>query len=589
MIFSGSIRVWYFIVFALAIVLYANTLYHQFVLDDDVVITGNTYVQKGVAGIPSIVSNDSLAGYLKVGQGESILEGGRYRPLSLVFFAVIFSLFGSDPLPFHLFNILLYALAGCMVMKWLLSLLRSEVNGKWIAFVTTLLFIAHPLHTEVVANIKSADEILALMFGVGAMYSLLKAVDDKSNIWMVLSFASIVLACLAKENAITFLLVAPLSLWFFREIRIPTLLFRVLPLVAGAILFLLVRYTVLGVQPAGLMMHDPLNNPFLEWTGNAWVACLPMVKAATILYTMGLSLKLIFIPYPLTHDYYPFHIHLQSFSSPLVVISLLIFLSMIIYGAWSVLRKQKAGFGIIFFLLTISVTSNAFFPIGAFMAERFLFLPSLGLILAFVFWINSVPFLKDKTYLNYLMGCILIVFSILTAMRNPAWKDNATLLRTDIIHSPNSAKGQNDVGTILLDEALKTKDTIQQTVLLKEAYPHLLRALELHPTYFDAYLASAACAYYLKQYDQSVSTYRKAIQLFPTEEKPKIGMRYALQAYGHDQWTKHDTVTAMSALTEAWSMQQDTAIASALVKYYFELGQEDKSKEWRTKVLSGSK
>ena len=223
------------------------------------------------------------------------------------------------------------------------------------------------------------------------------------------------------------------------------------------------------------------------------------------------------------------------------------------------------------------------------MAERFLFLPSLGVILAFVFWVNSLAIQKNRTYVNYLIGGILIVFSILTAMRNPAWKDNSILLRTDIIHSPNSAKGQNDVGTIMLEEALKTKDTIQQNVLLKEAYPHLLRALELHPTYFDAYLASAACAYYLRQYDQSVSTYRKAIQLFPGEEKPKIGMRYALQAYGHDLWAKHDTVTALSALTEAWSMQKDTSIASALAKYYFELGQQDKSREWRARVLEGSK
>ncbi len=586
MMFSGSMRVWYFIVFVLAIGLNANTLYHQFVGDDDVVITGNTFVQKGMAGIPSIVSNDSLAGYHKVGQSDSILEGGRYRPLSLVFFAVIFSLFGSDPLPFHLFNILLYALAGCMVMKWLLSLLRSEVNGKWIAFVTTALFIAHPLHTEVVANIKSADEILALLFGVSAMYCLLKAVDGKSKIWMIMSFTSIVVACLAKENAITFLLVAPLSLWFFREIKIPTLLFRTFPLMGGGILFLLLRYSVLGVQPAGLMMHDPLNNPFLEWTGNAWVACSPMVKAATILYTLGLSLKLIFIPYPLTHDYYPFHIQLQTFSSPLVVISLLIFLSMLAYATWSVLRKRKQGFGVIFFLVTTSVTSNIFFPIGAFMAERFLFLPSLGVLLAFVFWVNSFAIQKNRAYLNYLIGGILIVFSILTVMRNPAWKDNATLLRTDIIHSPNSAKGQNDVGTIMLDEALKTKDSIQQSILLREAYPHLLKALELHPTYFDAYLASAACAYYLRQYDQSVSTYRKAIQLFPGEEKPKIGMHYALQAYGNDQWLRHDTINSLSTLKEAYGMKQDTAIASLLARYYLELGQQDTSKAWSGRATS---
>jgi hypothetical protein len=334
-----------------------------------------------------------------------------------------------------------------------------------------------------------------------------------------------------------------------------------------------------------MMMHDPLNNPFLEWTGNAWLACSPMVKAATILYTLGLSVKLIIVPYPLTHDYYPFHIQFQSFSNLFVLLSLVLFLSLTAYAIWSMLQKKKAGYGVIFYLVTISVTSNIFFPIGAFMAERFLFLPSLGLLLALVIWGSSLAGQKNRASIKYIAGGILIVFSVLTVLRNPAWKDNDTLLRTDIIHSPNSAKGQNDLGTILLDEALSVKDSMQRNLLLAEAYPHLLRALELHPTYFDAYLASAACAYYLRQYDQSVSTYRRTIALFPGEEKPKIGMRYALQAYGYDLWARHDTVTALSMLSEAWNMQQDTAVASSLARYYLELGQQEKSNEWREKAL----
>ncbi len=589
MLFSEVKRWWYFIVFALAIVLYANTISHQFVVDDDVVITGNTYVQKGISGIPYIVTHDSFAGYHKVGQGESILEGGRYRPLSLVFFAALYSAFGPNPLPFHLFSILLYAFAGMLLLKWLLLLLKSQENGEWIAIITTLLFIAHPVHTEVVANVKSADEILAMVFGIGVMYSLLKSVDGKSNMWATLSFLFMVLACMAKENAITFLLVAPLSVLFFREIKMSTLLLRSLPLIAGGMLFLVLRYSVVGAQPSGLMMHDPLNNPFLEWTGATWLACSPMVKAATILYTLGLLVKLIFVPYPLTHDYYPFHIQLQSFSNPFVWLSLVLLLSMLAYSIWSMLRRKKAGYGVIFYLVTISVTSNVFFPIGAFMAERFIFLPSIGLLLSLVVWGNCLVGKKNRAVIIYLVGGILIVFSILTVMRNPAWKDNGTLLRTDIIHSPNSAKGQNDLGTILLDEALSVKDSIQRNLLLEEAYPHLLRALELHPTYFDAYLATAASAYYLRQYDQSVSTYRRAITLFPREEKPKIGMRYALQAYGYDLWARHDTVTALSTLTEAWNIQQDTAVASSLARYYLELGQQDKSNEWREKALAGMK
>lgn len=585
--FVDHTRLHYLLVFSLAILLYGNTLHHAFVLDDDAVIVRNTYVQQGAGGIKAIFSNDSFAGFERIGQGASILEGGRYRPLSLAFFALIYALAGPNPLPLHLFNILAYGITGLILYRTISTIFHKLGSGNALALLITALFLAHPVHTEVVANIKSADEILALLFGLSAMLCLLTAYDTGKRFPLWLSGVFMLLACLSKESAITFLITIPLVLWFFRKASLRWTGFYTIPLVLGAAVFLMLRESALGGLAAGTMMSDPLNNPFLQWDGQGWIPCSMLVKAATILYTFWKHVWLIIIPFPLTHDYYPFHIALQSFSSPGAIGGLTLFVAFLLIGIFSLLKKTIEGYGILFFLLTLVLTANVLFPVGTFMAERFLFLPSLGLILSIVLlgWRMAGA---DKSRLLFVaVGFVLVVFSVMTVMRNQAWRDNETLLRTDVRYSPNSAKLQNDLGTILLDKALKESDPSTRKSLLHEALPHLQKANELHPTYYDAMLAYGACAYYAEQYPLSVDAYRRASRLYPGDSKSSTGLVYALQAYGKDQWTKGDTTIAFKSLREAWTLQPDTAVARQLSKYYEAVGEMEISKGWIARVRQG--
>lgn len=585
--FVDHTRLHYLLVFSFAIVLYANTLHHAFVLDDDAVIIRNTYVQQGKGGIKAIFSNDSYAGFERIGQGASILEGGRYRPLSLVFFALIYALYGPDPIPFHLFNILAYAITGIILYRTMSVMFSKLGAGKVLALLTTVLFLAHPVHTEVVANVKSADEILALIFGLSAMLCLLTAYDTgkKSPVW--LSGVFMLLACLSKESAITFLIMIPLALWFFRKASLRWIGFYTIPLVLGASVFLMLRASALGGLDAGTMMNDPLNNPFLQWNGQAWVPCSVVVKIATILYTFWKYAWLVIIPFPLTHDYYPFHITLQAISSPGALGGLVLLIGMLIPVGISLKKRTIEGYGLLFFLLPLGLTANVLFPIGTFMAERFLFLPSLGLIMSLVLFGQKTPGADKSKLLFVLAGIVVLVFSMMTVMRNRAWKDNETLLSTDIQYSPNSAKLQNDLGTIILDKALKENDPAIRKSLLQEALPHLQKANELHPTYYDAMLAYGACAYYAEQYPLSVDAYRRASQLYAGDAKSNMGLVYALQALGKDQWVKGDTTVAFSALREAWAIQPDTAIARQLSTYYEAVGETELSKGWIARVRQG--
>ncbi len=114
---SGKRNV-YFLLLIISFILYGNTLQHQYALDDAIVITENDFVKQGVSGIPDILTTDVFTGFF--GVKKNLVEGGRYRPLSLVSFAIEYELFGEEPFVSHLINILLYALSGMLLFSLLL-------------------------------------------------------------------------------------------------------------------------------------------------------------------------------------------------------------------------------------------------------------------------------------------------------------------------------------------------------------------------------------------------------------------------------------------------------------------------------------
>ena len=113
-----------------------------------------------------------------------------------------------------------------------------------------------------------------------------------------------------------------------------------------------------------------MNDPFLEMNG--------MEKLATIIYTLGEYLRLLIFPHPLTHDYYPYHIPIMNFGKPGTLISLALYLGLAyaFFKLWK--SKSIYAWSIGFFIATLSIVSNLVFPVGSFMNERFIFIPSIA-------------------------------------------------------------------------------------------------------------------------------------------------------------------------------------------------------------------
>ncbi|MGB4095330.1 MAG: hypothetical protein WBJ99_05830, partial [Bacteroidales bacterium] len=151
--------------FLVASILYLPTITFDYALDDGLIITNNKFTQQGINGIKDIFTHDAFEGTL--GEGAQYVAGGRYRPFTQFIFAIQKELFGFHPWIGHLTNILSYALLMVILFLTLKALLSfppfNKENAKLIAFLATVLYLFHPIHTEVVCNIKSLDEIFSML------------------------------------------------------------------------------------------------------------------------------------------------------------------------------------------------------------------------------------------------------------------------------------------------------------------------------------------------------------------------------------------------------------------------------------------
>jgi len=528
------------LLFTLGFLLYANTFGHQYTQDDAIVITDNVFTTEGLSGIGGILQYDTFYGFFQDEGKATLVAGGRYRPLSLVTFAVEYAIFGQNPTVSHVINALLFGATAVLLYLVLLQLLAGKKYSRSRYFITlaaALVFVAHPIHTEAVANIKGRDEILALLGSLGALYFAFLGFRQKNWTKQILGALCLFLGLLSKENAITFVAIIPLSLYFFAQAKPREYLPASLPYLAAALAFVLIRSSILGLslgEPSGELM----NNPFLEYQNGRYVAIGFGAQMATVIYTLGKYVQLLFFPHPLTHDYYPRHIELMSWGDPLVLLSLLFYLGMIAYAIRGLFRKDILAYAILFYLITISLVSNVVFAIGTNLAERLLFMPSVGFSIVVAVLLYRLARLRNGQQAPtqfrqlYLPGVILILFclglSVKTFSRNLAWKDNFTLFTTDIQTSKNSAKLRNAVGGELIAQYRDAVDPILKENKLRESIGHLEEAIRIHPTYKNAYLLLGNAHFYLNEFDAAIRSYQQALQLDPGYEEARrnLGVTY---------------------------------------------------------------
>lgn len=488
------------ILFAIAFILYANTIPNDYALDDSIVITQNVFVQNGIAGIGDIFGKETFTGFFK--QKKDLVEGGRYRPLSLVTFAIEQSIWKNNPHVSHLINALIYGLLCVIIFisikKILENIDRRDLSIP-VAFIAALLFAVHPLHTEVVANIKGRDEILSLLFSLSAIIYVFRYFETNQLLNAIGAGILLFLGLLSKENAVTMPVLTGVVIFlsYNRKLK-KQYLIATLFLFAACLLYFIIRNNVIGSH-TGKLPDELMNNPFLHADQSQ--------KLATIYYTLLLYLKLLVFPYPLTYDYYPYHIKLQEWSNPFVLFSLLIYLLMTVFSVYYfVKRKYKISvLAILIYLITILPLSNLMINTGSFMNERFVFFGSIGFCLLAAFGIYQLLISSKEKKLHKVTGVailtvILVLFSVRTIARNSNWKDNFTLFLHDVQISSGSAKGNVTAGGTILEKATEETDPQKKREYLDQSINYLEKALSIYPNYVDALLL-AGNAYFQRDMD----------------------------------------------------------------------------------------
>ncbi|MBX7137987.1 MAG: glycosyltransferase family 39 protein [Oligoflexia bacterium] len=388
--------------------------------------------------------------------------GNLYRPIALLSYWLEYSLAGLNPAVFHLTNALLYALVCWLVLCLYQRLLRDREA----ALFGALIFAAHPLHVEVFANVVGRAEILAALFGLGALLLLLEDQRADSGGRPLLAALLCSGALLSKETAVGLIICLPFFL-LSPEIGAARRRIALLAAALGMAIYLALRINVLG--PAVFLGEASVLGPIPE---NPIGHMNFLHRLLPALAVLGSYIRLCFIPWPLSADYslMPRDLILQIFSF-YGVLSVVIFL---LFGALA-LRFRPCRWGALGMLAIIGFlpSSNIFFPIGTLMAERLSFIPSIGYCGFIVGVVGAV--LPSNRINRAVLILVATTYLCLSAARVPVWQDNSTLFRATAEDAPLSPKAAFNWGIEL-----------QKAGAFYAAENSFRRTLELNPKYIPA-------------------------------------------------------------------------------------------------------
>jgi len=522
------------LLFCFSFVVFGNSIFNGYALDDEFYTAGsNKLTQKGLKGIPEIFKTRTF--FNNDGTGYS------YRPVTLTTFAIEIQFFGEKARTSHFINVLIYAFSIVLLFgllrKWFVT------QGDWFSFFICLLFLVHPLHTEVVANIKCRDELLVFLFGVLMMRAMWKHLESKSWIHFGLVPIWFGLAVLSKTTVVPLIILAPIAVWYFTDKKWYSGLVYILPI---ALIVMLFKVMLISRLPEMTRTLQGFENPIGEMDGSQ--------LTATASYVLGRYLWLHFIPYPLIFYYGLKEVPVCSWGEPLVIISLVTYIALAVWTLFEVRKKSASGFGLLFFLGNILLFSNLFGPAPGLMAERYTYLASLGFAIIAVDMIfrltKTTPASFDwknnsTSQVKWMMVAIAVLFSLRSIGRNESWEDKETLYRNDVELAPESAKINMLLGSLLSSQGAQMNFESQQMLqqgmqrdamelrqtafdLFGESRTYYEQATSIYPEYYTAWSNLGTTYYFRKEYRGGLPFFKKAIAIKKdyAEAYFNLGMSY---------------------------------------------------------------
>ncbi len=491
------------IIFALVIiVVYGQTIRFGFVLDDDLYIVKNPLVQNGIYNIP----NTFLHGISEHFKGSNFMG---YRPATVSLYIIEKSIFGMNPQAFHFVNLFLYSLIAFQLYE-LLKKLMPKYNSYY-SFLIVLLFLLHPIHTEVVSNIKSQDELLSGLCSLLAINFFIRWINTENIKDLIYTFLIFLIALFSKESTIAYLAIFPVLLWLVFDYTLFTSLKKAWPVFLSAVLFLLFRSIALKGIVQGYETSARENILYAANTFNEiW---------ATKLEIIFMYFKKSVLPFSLSWDYSFNQIPVVNFSSYMPSVSLLVIVALLYVFLKYSKSNSMIALSIIWFAALLSPTCNVFIMNGTTFGERFLFMPILGIIILFVLLLSTLakqditqsPFKANK-YIMYFYLSIIIVFLYSTMSRAAEWKDNITLFQSGVMSAPNSSRTNVALATEYMNLAEKEMVPTTRNSLVDSALYYFNKTVQIDSAFSDAWYKMGLINSIKSQNQEAIIYYRRAIK-----------------------------------------------------------------------------
>ncbi|MGE5424749.1 MAG: tetratricopeptide repeat protein [Syntrophothermus sp.] len=523
---------WYIILFffIMTMIFYGNAVPNKFAIDDSNV-TGpkNETVHKGFRAIPEILRTNYLNERGNIGS-----QVGEYRPVGKITFAIEYGLWGEKPSVSHLVNVLFYFWV-LILLFFILKRIFKDYNLLF-PFLITLLFLAHPIHTEVVASLKNREEMLAFLFGLYGLKFVLDYAEKKKVRYLIYSLIVFIIGYEAKSSIIPFLFIYPLTLYFFTDMKLSKLGI----IVGGLVLAIAVAYYVPRLFIShGIRVNSYIENP-LYFEKNFWI------RTGTAMMSLLFYLKMLVYPYPMRY-YYGFDmIPMTGWGNLWVIFTFLVYAGLLIYAFYNFRKKSLYSYAILVYLFFISMFSNLLTPVVGIVAERFLFGASLGfvmLLVLLIFRVNktnprslTIEF-NDRFRIIAIVILLLIPSAYLTIKRNREWRDTSYLYRKDILKLNNSAKANIDYAEWLTSTIYSDRGYIEEGKAgegkLIRIVTSFRRSLELYPDNYQV-LNDLATIYlrFSDKTDTAMYYLKKSLALNDTLRPAWNNMAYAYQKLG---------------------------------------------------------
>ena len=454
---------------------------------------------------------------------------GNYHPLTMLSLALDHELAGLNPRMYHATNVLLHCLNTVLVF-WFMCLLinrnkHAHEDDGWnltIPLITAVFFGLHPLHVESVAWASQRKDLLYSLFYLACLIAYLHYVCGGSRKFYMLSLLFFLLSALSKAMAVSLFGII-IALDYYLD-RLPFLnpdvasgrgegptaendpsdsdatLFPRRPMQKYIILekipYLLLSlvFGIVAIQAqksASFVAHTSLFPMMQRILFACYGFCQYLIK---LIFPVRLSA---YYPYPETDGGgVPFEYMLW----PVMVIGVFIWL------LTSLKRNRVVAFGLLFFILNILPVLQLL-PIGNFiMAERFTYLPSLGVfvLIGVGFRTLAVKAPKLVNVLRILFVAYLILLALITFNRSKIWRDSITLWDDVLAKNPQVWLALNNRGIAK-----------SETGDFQGAIADYTRALLLKPDYADAYCNRGNLKGQHQDYNGAIADFNAAIQHQP--------------------------------------------------------------------------